>query len=90
LGFETVINKLAEILFIQIIREYAKKNKNKGSFLVALNDENIGAALKNIHQELKAEWNLKELAKNSRMSRISFINKLRDLVGMPPMQYITE
>jgi AraC-like DNA-binding protein len=89
-GFETVTNKLAEILFIQIIREYAKKNKSKGGFWVALNDENIGNALKSIHQELQQEWNLEELAKNSGMSRTSFINRFRELVGMPPMQYITE
>jgi hypothetical protein len=34
---------------------------------------------------MRQEWNLEELAKISEMSRISFINKFRELVGMPPI-----
>lgn len=88
-GAGVVVNRLAEVLFIHVIRAYMMMNSNiSHGFIRALIDKKISIALKAIHDVPQQRWTLEMLAKKAGMSRTLFINRFKEMVGMPPMQYI--
>lgn len=89
-GSEAIINRLAEVLFIQVIRAYVEKNNFQNGFLAALNNSNIGKALTLMHSKAGKNWTLEELAHEAGMSRSSFANTFKELVGVTPMAYLTD
>ena len=87
-GSEIVSLKLAETLFIQIIRAYLAKNVSQ-NFLGALSNEQISTALNLFHNDPQNNWTLDSISQKVGMSRASFANKFRELVGITPMNYLT-
>lgn len=88
-GSEVVVTRLAEILFIQILRVYMLQNKIPDGYLAALKDKQINNALKLIHSNPKNSWTLENIARNIGMSRSSFAARFKQLVGITPMSYVT-
>lgn len=88
-GSEIVTIRLAEVLFIQIIRSYILQNKNISGFLGALTDKQINKALGIMHSRSGDNFTLEDIAREVGMSRASFANKFRALVGSTPMNYTT-
>ena len=87
---ETIITRLSELLFIQAVRAYIRTigDKNVG-WLGALRDPEIGQALALIQRQPGEAWTVGSLACCVSLSRSAFSAKFRQLVGEPPMQYIT-
>ncbi len=87
---ETVITRLSELLFIQAVRAYIRAigDRNVG-WLGALKDPQIGQALALIQHQPGEAWTVGSLACRVSLSRSAFSAKFRQLVGEPPMQYIT-
>jgi len=87
---ETVITRLSELLFIQAVRAYIRTigDRNVG-WLGALKDPQIGQALALIQHQAGEAWTVGSLACRVSLSRSAFSAKFRQLVGEPPMQYIT-
>src|SRR6266516_597595 len=87
---ETVIKRLSEILFIQAVRAYISTvaDGNVG-WLGALKDPQIGQALALIRHQPDESWTVESLANRVSLSRSAFSAKFKQLVGEPPMQYIT-
>ncbi len=87
---ETVITRLSELLFIQAVRAYIRTvgDRNAG-WLGALKDPQIGQALALIQRQPSEAWTVGSLACRVSLSRSAFSAKFRQLVGEPPMQYIT-
>lgn len=91
MGAETVIARLADILVIAALRQHLQTlGDDKTGWLGALEDERIGAALKLLHESPDKHWSLEELAQQVGMSRTSFAQKFKKLVGNTPMDYLTE
>lgn len=88
-GALAVIDRLAEIIFIQVVRAYVTTNEAKVPFLAALGDPQISQALSLIHRQPDHGWTVAELGKAVGMSRSAFSNQFGDLVGMTPYQYLT-
>ncbi len=89
-GAETVVNRLADVLFIQIVRGYlASTPTDARGWLRALTDPQIGASLGLIHQEPESDWTVASLAAKVGMSRSTFAGRFTELVGEPPLHYIT-
>lgn len=88
-GSNIIVNKLGEVLFIHTLRAFFERKLNKKGFLAALQDERIGKALRAIHQTPENDWQLSSLAQISGMSRTSFSNQFKALVGDTPLTYIT-
>lgn len=88
-GADVVAERLAEVLFIQVLRTYMKQRGSSGGFLAALRDEQISHALKLIHTEPEAVWTLQNIARTIGMSRSAFAARFKKLVGVTPMDYIT-
>lgn len=90
-GAEAVLSRLAEILVITAMRQYLEKMEDdKLGWLGALEDDRIGKALDLIHNAPDKHWSLEELAQNVAMSRTSFAQQFKRLVGNTPIDYLTE
>ncbi len=88
-GKEVVVDRLCEILFIQILRRSEEGLGNHTNFLAALAAPAIRHALHLIHSQLDHPWTLEELAREAGASRAVFAARFHQLVGVPPKAYIT-
>ena len=90
-GSQSVINRLAHILFIQAVRAHVLTMPNRGvNWLGAILDREIGPVLGLMHRQPGRQWTVAELAETVAMSRSSLASKFTERVGMPPLQYLTE
>lgn len=90
-GAEGVIARLSDILVITAMRQYLDElSDDKVGWIGALEDARIGNALKIIHEAPEHHWSLEEIAQKVGMSRTSFAQQFKRLVGNTPMEYLTE
>lgn len=77
-GAETIRNRLADILFVQTIRAHiAGAGAGSVGWLRTLGDEQIGRALRLIHERPAHPWTLDSLADGAAMSRSAFAVEVR-------------
>ena len=90
-GCESVITRLAEILFIEAVRVYLDKNMDtaESGWLAALRDQQVGQALALLHAQPHDPWTVASLADRVALSRSAFATKFAQLVGEPPLRYLT-
>ncbi|WP_375748085.1 AraC family transcriptional regulator [Vibrio sp. HN007] len=90
-GSGLVVSKLADILILQCIRcwinEVSDENQN---WIVAHTDKRLSRAMKVIHNDSSANIDIESLAKLSGMSRTSFIEYFKKVVGQTPRKYISD
>ncbi|MEP0264588.1 AraC family transcriptional regulator [Dokdonia sp.] len=89
-GSTVIVNKLGEILFIHTLRAYIEKNKSTSGFIAAIQDVRISRVLKEIHSFPENDWQLEQLAQIAGMSRTSFANRFKSLLGETPFNYLTQ
>ncbi len=89
-GRQAVLDRLMEILLIQVLRDLMDENRIDFGLLAGLSHPKLVKALNAIHQEPANSWSLEELASIAGMSRSRFSNKFRDIVGITPGSYISE
>lgn len=91
-GGAGVLAKLSEVLFIEVLRLYmndATQQQGRVGWLAGLNDRVVGAALNALHQRPAEAWSLEALARAANSSRSVLAERFQQLVGTPPMQYLT-
>jgi AraC-like DNA-binding protein len=85
-----VSEHLAHIMLVQVLRLYLTAQHGAGvGWFYALADRQIGSAVSAMHADPAHRWTLKELAGLAGMSRSTFAQKFRQLVGVSPMEYLT-
>jgi len=89
-GAQSVLNKLSELLFIEAIRTYMDQlsSANTG-WLSGLRDPLVGRALALLHARPARAWTLDELAGNCGASRSALVGRFTQLMGYPPIHYLT-
>jgi AraC-like DNA-binding protein len=94
-GSEIVATRLAEVLFIQVLRAYIaseperNQERNQG-WLRAVFDPQIGTALTAFHDRVSAPWTVESLSEAAGVSRSAFAVRFKDLLGQTPLEYVTE
>jgi AraC-like DNA-binding protein len=90
-GAAAVVTRLADILFMQAVRAYLDENIDiaESGWLAALRDRQIGRALVWLHDKPHQPWTVSELADLVALSRSAFAAKFTQLVGEPPLRYLT-
>lgn len=89
-GAEVMLNRLTELLFIQVIRLWMDQQAQSSvGWIGALRDQPISTALSLIHQSPARKWTVNELAEAAALSRSAFSARFSALVGEPPMAYLT-
>jgi AraC-like DNA-binding protein len=90
-GSDTVLTRLAELMFIEVLRRYlAELPAGQTGWLAGLRDEVVGRVLTLLHNQPAHPWSLDELAREVASSRTNVAKRFALLVGQPPMQYLTQ
>ena len=90
-GSEVVATRLAEVLFIQILRAHiASESGRKQGWLRAIFDPQIGGALNAVHERVNTKWTVETMAEAAGMSRSGFAARFKELLGQTPLEYVTE
>jgi len=90
-GSDTMIAKLIDLLFIQIVRSWlSKQPEGQGGWLGALRDDSIRNCLSLIHDQPEHPWTVESLGKAVGMSRSGFSARFQTLVGISPLRYLTQ
>ena len=88
-GADSVLTKLAELMFIDVLRRYLDDlPPGQTGWLAGLRDEIVGRALSLLHARPATHWTLESLAREVASSRSNLAKRFGDLVGQPPMQYL--
>ena len=90
-GATEVVTRLADILFIQAVRAYFHENADtaQSGWLAAARDQQVGRALALLHAKPDEPWTVEMLARRLATSRSSFADRFSELVGEPPLRYLS-
>jgi AraC-like DNA-binding protein len=90
-GGAGVLAKLAEVLFIEVLRLHMhQRGEGRTGWLAGVGDRVVGAALNSIHKRPAHVWTLDDLARAAGTSRSVLAERFQQLVGSSPMQYLTQ
>lgn len=90
-GAEAVLSRLGNVLVVQLVRCWlATASLENVGWLRALGDTSIASALQAIHDDPAAPWSVPALAEQAHLSRSRFAQRFAQLVGTPPMTYLTD
>lgn len=88
-GFAAMAARMAETLFLGLLRAYALQRGEVGpGSLRALHDQRLHGALRALHADPSRGWTVAELAGVAAMSRSVFAQRFTACLGMPPMAYV--
>jgi AraC-like DNA-binding protein len=87
-GATVVMNRLADVLLVQTVREFIAGTACGQHGLRALADRPIGTALAAIHDRPAEPWTVERLAARAALSRSGFAARFTALVGEPPLAYL--
>jgi AraC-like DNA-binding protein len=90
-GGAGVLAKLAEVLFIEVLRLYMnEEGAGQSGWLAAVRDRVVGAALTQLHAHPGQAWTLEKLARAAGTSRSVLAERFQRFVGSAPMEYLTQ
>jgi AraC-like DNA-binding protein len=88
-GAESVLAKLSELMFIEVVRRHLESlPPEKSGWLAGLRDPSVGKALSLLHGRPAHAWTIDELARDAGASRSVLAERFAQLVGVPPMHYL--
>jgi AraC-like DNA-binding protein len=89
-GRDSVLTKLSELMFIDVVRRYLEAlPPEQEGWLAGLRDPFVGKALSLMHAQHAHNWTLEELARQCGLSRSAMAERFARMVGLPPMHYLT-
>jgi len=89
-GSAAVLERVSEMVFVDAARRYLESLPADASgWLAALRDRHVGKAISLMHEQPAATWTIDQLGRQVGLSRSALHERFVDLVGQPPMQYLT-
>ncbi len=89
-GGENVLSRLSELMFVEAIRRHLERlPSTEMGWLAGLRDPVVGRALSALHGDPRTAWTVEGLARVVGLSRTVFAERFTEMVGHPPMQYLT-
>jgi AraC-like DNA-binding protein len=89
-GRQAVLDRLIEVVFIQLLRDLMDQQRLRVGLLAGLAEPRLAKAINAMHAEPARAWSLEQLAATAGMSRARFAATFRDTVGMTPGSYLAE
>jgi AraC-like DNA-binding protein len=90
-GQEAVLDRLLDLLLIAVLRAwFARADADAPGWYRAYSDPVVGKALRLIHDDPARPWTVADLAAEAGVSRAAFARRFTELVGEPPMAFITD
>lgn len=85
-----VRTRMTEVLFMQALRGYLDSLPGDAQGLLAgIRDPVVGRAMQLMHARLRHDWTVQSLADAAASSRSHLATRFREILGQPPMQYLT-
>ncbi|MEZ5523925.1 MAG: AraC family transcriptional regulator [Pseudomonadales bacterium] len=88
-GRQAVLDRLMEVVFIQLLRHLMDENRMEFGLIAGLSDQRLCKAINAIHSQPAENLSLEKLAACAGMSRSRFATHFRDTVGLSPGAYLT-
>jgi len=89
-GAQNVLARLSELMFVEAVRHYLETlPPEQRGWLAGLRDPIAGQALSALHRAPADDWTLEALARQVGVSRSALAERFAEVVGQPPMQYLT-
>ncbi len=88
-GTDTAISRMQDALFVFVVRKWLERGTESRGWLRGLSDDSIGKAIAEMHAAPEKPWKVESLAAAVSMSRAAFAKRFKELVGEPPMAYLT-
>jgi AraC-like DNA-binding protein len=88
-GSTAAIPALLDLLFTYVVRAVFETADTTTGWAAALRDRSLTTALHNIQSKPEITWTVASLARASGMSRAAFARRFTDVVGQPPLTYLT-
>jgi AraC-like DNA-binding protein len=90
-GSESVLTKLSELLFIDVVRRYlVTLPPEHTGWLAGLRDPLIAKVMFLMHARPTHDWGIDELAREAGTSRSVLAERFAKLIGTPPMHYLAK
>ena len=90
-GQEAVLDRLLDLLLIAVLRAwFARPDAGAPAWYRAYSDPVVGLALRLIHNDPANRWTVAKLAAETGVSRAALARRFNELVGEPPMAFLTE
>jgi AraC-like DNA-binding protein len=89
-GQEAVLDRLLDLVLIAALRTWlARPDATAPGWYRALDDPIVGRALRMIQHHPEEPWTVASLARATGVSRAALARRFTDLVGEPPMTFLT-
>jgi AraC-like DNA-binding protein len=89
-GQEAVLDRLLDLLLIAVLRAwFSRPEAEAPAWYQAHSDPVVGRALRVLHNNPARPWTVATLAAETGVSRAALARRFTDLVGEPPMSYLT-
>lgn len=89
-GQDVVLDRLLDLLLISVLRTwFSRPEAAAPTWYQALGDPVVGLALRLMHGHPAHPWTVAELATRTGVSRAALARRFTELVGEPPMTYLT-
>ncbi len=89
-GQEAVLDRLLDLLLIAVLRAwFARPEADAPAWYRADGDPVVGRALRLLYDSPDHSWTLAELAASTNVSRATLARRFTDLVGEPPLTFLT-
>jgi AraC-like DNA-binding protein len=90
-GRTVVLERLLEIMLVEAIRHTSDScGEVRHGLLAGLADRQLAAALRALHDDIRRQWTVAQLADVAGSSRSVFAERFNRIVGMPPIDYLTQ
>lgn len=87
-GRAAMVNRLFEVVMIQVLRQLMETGEVKGGMLAGLSHPRLRNAIVAMHEAPAKDWTLEDLARVAGMSRTVFASTFRESLGITPGQYL--
>ncbi len=88
-GGNAVIDRLCEIMVIQLLRHLMEKGEAEVGLIAGLTHPNLSYAIVAMHNDPQKTWLIEDFAQISGMSRTHFSNTFHKVVGVPAGEYLS-
>jgi AraC family transcriptional regulator, alkane utilization regulator len=87
-GRQKVLDSLFDVLLVQVLRELMEQGQVSSGLLAGMAHPRLRHSLTAMHEQPARAWPLEDLAAAAGMSRTTFANSFREVVGVTPGQYL--
>lgn len=87
-GASAIIQRYAEVLFLEILRGFAVQNLSSLGIFAAMHDPNLARSLAAFHASPANSWTVQALAAQAGMSSSTFKRTFSTYLPVPPHEYV--